>query len=213
MRRQGQVVPHTVNSITLLLPPNVHSPFFIDEVGNVSTSRFRPSAPKGAGTTSLSGGASVLELIPRYPLMGGWNYTFSYGYKQPLSMVLRRDPKKSSRHSLSVPFLIPLKDAAINDATLRVVLPEGASGITVATPFPIDSLEYSTTYSYLDTVGRPTVILRKTGCSDKHAVDIVIGYDYSTLKLMRKPIAVAAALLGVFSLTGTLTRLSWSLKA
>lgn len=112
----------------MTLPPNVYSPYFIDEVGNVSTSRFR-SSPKTSFTSSIKGPRpgdhSLLELTPRYPLLGGWNYTFSIGYQQPLQDVLRHDSRKG-RYVLAVPFLTPLKGIAVDEITFRIVLPEGA---------------------------------------------------------------------------------------
>jgi oligosaccharyltransferase complex subunit alpha (ribophorin I) len=122
------VTPHTLNNFAFTLPPNIYSPYFIDEVGNVSTSRFRPS-PR-VSTSSLSSSAknmakSHLQLTPRYPLLGGWNYTFSIGYKQPLQDVLRYDSKDSS-YKLAVPFLTDLKNAAFDEVVFRVILPEGA---------------------------------------------------------------------------------------
>ena len=204
------MVPHTLTSFTLLLPPGIHSPYFIDEVGNVSTSRFRPSPLPLPGMSSTA--ASQLELIPRYPLLGGWNYTYSYGYKQPLSSVLSVDKKRSGRHSLSVPFMTPLRNAAIDDVIIRVVLPEGATAITVAAPFPVDSVNHTTSYSYLDTSGRPTVEIRKIGCNERHALDIIVEFDYSTAQLLRKPVAITLALLAVFTVTAALRRVSWTLK-
>lgn len=69
---------------------------------------------------------SYLELTPRYPLMGGWNYTYSIGYKQPLEDVLRAD-KGGSKYTLAVPFVTPMKGVATDEVELRIILPEGAS--------------------------------------------------------------------------------------
>ena len=73
-------------------------------------------------------------------------------------------------------------------------------------------IEQITTYSYLDTVGRPTVIFRKTLCSERHGLDVHISYDYSTAKLLRKPMAISAIIAGCFVMAGILKRLSWSIK-
>ena len=137
MRRSGNAVsPHTLTAMAFILPPNVHSPYFIDEIGNVSTSRFRPSAPQPKHTTELAkpkrpAGHSVLEITPRYPLLGGWNYTFTVGYTWPLQDILRHDVHKG-RYVLAVPFLTPLKNVAFDEVTLKIVLPEGARWVTSA---------------------------------------------------------------------------------
>lgn len=127
-RSSGAASAHTLSTLAVSLPANVYSPYFIDEVGNVSTSRFRPS-PKSPFTANIKGtrssGLSLLELTPRYPLLGGWNYTFNIGWLQPLQDVLRHD-SATRRHVLAVPFLTSLKNIAIDDVTFKVVLPEGA---------------------------------------------------------------------------------------
>lgn len=125
---QRRASPLSITSLSYALPPNVHSPYFYDIVGNVSTSRFRPSAPSSAGVklpSQRKGAAySVLEIIPRYPLMGGWNYTYTVGYDAPLDDYLKQ--KGSGDYSLRVPFLTPIKDLAVDDVTIEIRLPEGA---------------------------------------------------------------------------------------
>lgn len=130
MRRQGQGTPHTLTSLNLALPKGVYNPYYIDEIGNVSTSRFRPSLP-AQGRLSGFGGNSLLEITPRYPLMGGWNYTCEVGYKQPLGDVLKYDAKKGE-YMLEVPFLTPVRGAAIDDVEVRIVLPDGARYVLVS---------------------------------------------------------------------------------
>ncbi|ORY50690.1 Ribophorin I [Leucosporidium creatinivorum] len=88
---QRRITALSITSLSLALPPNVHSPYYYDIVGNVSTSRFRPSTPAvtaGKLPSQRKGaGYSLLELIPRYPLMGGWNYTFTIGYDAPWGII------------------------------------------------------------------------------------------------------------------------------
>ena len=85
-------------------------------IGNVSTSHFR----SGAGRVKRP---STLELKPRYPLLGGWNYTFTVGWDMPLGDVLKA---QGSKKVLGVPFLTGWRDLLVDDAELRVILPEGA---------------------------------------------------------------------------------------
>ena len=127
MRRNGQATPHTLTTMAMALPPNIFSPYYIDDVGNVSTSKFRPS-PKVTQVprkTLAASQLSLLELVPRYPLLGGWNYTFSIGYKYPLGDVLKYS-KSEERYTLAIPFMTPLKGVATDRVELDVILPEGA---------------------------------------------------------------------------------------
>jgi oligosaccharyltransferase complex subunit alpha (ribophorin I) len=65
-----------------------------------------------------------LELKPRYPILGGWNYSFVIGYDVPLEDALKSDV--AGKKVLSVPFLTGYKDLAADVVELKIVLPEGA---------------------------------------------------------------------------------------
>ena len=115
--------------LTFRLPPTAHSPYYYDVIGNVSTSRFRAgSTPaiqaKSKSRTSPRLVDSQLELKPRYPILGGWNYSFVIGYDVPLEDALKSD--KAGKKVLSVPFLTGYKDLAADTVELKIVLPEGA---------------------------------------------------------------------------------------
>lgn len=224
MHRRQHVT--AVSSLSLQLPPSTHNPYFYDVVGNVSTSRFRPSS-----SSSLSGAASnkpllpsqkrrrepaVLDLQPRYPLLGGWNYSFTVGYDLPLGeFVKARGGGEKGRYVAAVPFLTPVKDVSIEDVRVEVRLPEGARcvssfplsppprrvprsrtaheswtralcrrDISVHAPFPLTSLSFPSTaspategnvaWTYLDSTGRPTVVMTKRACSDRHGQDVLV---------------------------------------
>ena len=116
--------------MTLNLPAAITNPYFYDIIGNVSTSRFRPaSLPKNAVRPAPKGTAgerhSILELRPRYPLLGGWNYTFTLGWDAPLGHSVSYDAKNGN-YILAVPFLTHIPHSAVDDAEVKVVLPEGA---------------------------------------------------------------------------------------
>lgn len=127
---------HVLTSLALHLPPGSTDAYFIDIIGNVSTSHFRPSPPApesisaplhvGAGARA----ASVLDVQPRYPLLGGWNYTFSVGWNNKLGEGGwgRKDEQSGANaYIVAVPFLTPITDVAVDKARTRIVLPEGAT--------------------------------------------------------------------------------------
>jgi oligosaccharyltransferase complex subunit alpha (ribophorin I) len=92
--------------------------YFIDDIGNVSTSRFRSNLRE-----------ANLELKPRYPLFGGWNYSFKVGWNGELKNYLRYIKGASDSYVLKVPFLEGPKQAEgveYERVVTRVVLPEGA---------------------------------------------------------------------------------------
>ena len=94
------------------------TPYYTDVIGNVSTSRFRSNKREAS-----------LEIKPRYPIFGGWNYPFRIGWDANLSTFLRA-LKQSNGYVLNVPFLEGPKQAegiTYEFVELRVILPEGAT--------------------------------------------------------------------------------------
>ncbi|KAL1408707.1 dolichyl-diphosphooligosaccharide--protein glycosyltransferase subunit 1 [Vanrija albida] len=181
-----------LTELTLRLPPTAHSVYYYDVIGNVSTSHFRPG--QGASTASLTGRAprvvdGTLEIKPRYPVLGGWNYSFTVGWDSPLSGALRVDAK-TGRHVLAVPFLTGLKDVVVDDEELRIVLPDGATDVEVFTPFPVDAIEHSVHKTYLDTTGRPVVTITKALVTENHAQNVYVSYNYPLSAQLQKPLIV-----------------------
>ncbi|GAA5821677.1 hypothetical protein JCM11251_000966 [Rhodosporidiobolus azoricus] len=243
-RRQNTLA---ISSLSLPLPPSAHNPYYYDAVGNVSTSRFRPSP-----AATLNGGAilpsqkklkaalnrtpALLEMQPRYPLMGGWNYTFTIGYDLPLSEYVRTRKEGKGHYVAAVPFLTPIRDVSVDKARVEVRLPEGARNIRVSLPFPLSSLRVpsvtpvpffgpnslprgssrnddgTVVKTYLDFVGRPTVVMEKEGVTDRHGGEVIIEYDLPPLvDLLQKPLACATALGSIFLLVIGAKRLRWSI--
>ena len=112
--------PATSALRTLILPLQVGSlnPYFTDDIGNVSTSRFRSNSRE-----------ANLELQPRYPVFGGWKYSFKVGWDASLRSFLRK-LKNGDGYVLRVPFLEGPKmgeGISYDKVDLRIILPEGAT--------------------------------------------------------------------------------------
>lgn len=93
--------------------------YFTDDIGNVSTSRFRSNLRE-----------ANLELKPRYPIFGGWNYSFRVGWNGNLKSHLRSVKGESDRYVLKVPFFEGPKQAEgieYERVVTRIILPEGAT--------------------------------------------------------------------------------------
>lgn len=110
--------PPTTAIKELKFPLKVGSltPYFTDVIGNVSTSRFRSNKRE-----------ANLEIKPRYPIFGGWNYPFRVGWDADLKKFLRK--LNGGGYILNVPFLEgPKMSEGIEYEfiELRVILPEGA---------------------------------------------------------------------------------------
>jgi oligosaccharyltransferase complex subunit alpha (ribophorin I) len=123
-----QMKYHILPAVSVNLPAGAHDAYFVDLNGNVSTSRFRPapSVPKG----QLARQTSYLELRPRFPLMGGWNYSHTVGWNQPLADVTAYD-RKNGTYIVAVPLLTPIATAVVTDLTFKIIMPEGATYATL----------------------------------------------------------------------------------
>lgn len=113
-----------MTELALKLPAGIHSVYYYDTIGNVSTSHLRvaPSPSQGG----LPGRSSLLELRPRYPLLGGWNYSFTLGWDSPLGDYAGWDAKEG-RYVVEVPIMTLFGGAVVEDAEVKVVLPEAST--------------------------------------------------------------------------------------
>ena len=211
-----------LSSLSFQLPPGAKDAWFIDQIGNVSTSRFRASSPNPALVTASAGlpasaalasKMSLLELQPRFPLLGGWNYSFSIGYTLPLSAggwtkrLLRSDD-----YITAIPLFTPLKDVAVDHVSTTIVLPEGASRLAVELPFDVDSVDNGLTKTYLDTLGRPAIRIEKQNCSPHHAQLVYVKYTLTHRANMVKVAAVAAVTAALLALTAVLQRVETKIR-
>lgn len=212
---------HILQSLTLHLPADARDAYFTDLIGNVSTSHLRAA---GAGAPSAQ-----LELRPRYPLLGGWNYTFTLGWDAPLDSAARWD-KDSGHWVVGVPVWTLVPGAVVDDARVKIVLPEGAEDVEVFPPFPPKSMTHETHISYLDTKGRPAVIFEYENLTDRHQGTIYVrGHSLCRCLLgilnimqvsyrvpfgahLRKPVAVATAFFAMFALAIGVRRVDFSLQ-
>ncbi|KAG0149640.1 hypothetical protein CROQUDRAFT_104978 [Cronartium quercuum f. sp. fusiforme G11] len=205
---------HILTGLTLELPAGAIDPYYIDIIGNVSTSRFRPSLPPSTSTSTKlkrkEAKSSKLELVPRYPIAGGWNYNFTIGYNLEAGRLLKQISK--GEYVLKVPFFTNVHDVPIDVATLRVRLPEGASNVKAFAPFPtVETRTDLIDKTYLDTTGRPTVFIKKLLCTDSHSGDIYISYSRPAYKSLQKPLAISGWMITIFFLAAGLRRFEWKI--
>jgi len=120
----GKTTPHILHSLRLELPPGIDNVYYYDLIGNVSTSRFNnaPAVLKGQPVVK----PSILEVKPRYPLLGGWNYTFTLGWDVDLAYAGAYN-KSSGEYMVEVPVMIAIPGAVVDNLEVKIVLPEGAT--------------------------------------------------------------------------------------
>ncbi|KAI3948527.1 hypothetical protein MKW98_019277, partial [Papaver atlanticum] len=155
------------------LPPRVHSVYYRDGIGNISTSHLRTSNSK-----------SELEIEPRYPLFGGWKATFVIGYGLPLEDFLFKSA--DGKRYLNFTFGCPLVNIVVDKFTMKVVLPEGSKEPSAIVPFPVDQ-HLETSYSYLDVVGRTVMVLEKKNVVPEHGIPFQVYYNFNPIFMLAEP--------------------------
>ena len=66
-----------------------------------------------------------MDVIPRFPLFGGWKIGFYFGYNLPTQGYLFTDVNDGSVYVLNTTFASQFPDIAIQELTVKVILPEG----------------------------------------------------------------------------------------
>ncbi|KAL1970184.1 hypothetical protein VTN77DRAFT_6589 [Rasamsonia byssochlamydoides] len=199
------------------LKPGSVDPYFTDDIGNVSTSRYRPGN---------KGREAHLELKPRYPVFGGWKYSFRVGWNNELSSFLRKSAEGTDSYVLKVPFLEGPKNPEgiqYEKVVVRVILPEGATNVRYeivegatsnGLPDPSQIVaNISKHRTFMDTVGRTALSLSVDNLSDEaRDSQLVVIYDYPFTAGLRKPLTIAAGLLAVFVTVWVIGNLDVSIK-
>ncbi|ERF73122.1 hypothetical protein EPUS_09196 [Endocarpon pusillum Z07020] len=190
------------------LKPGSVDPYFTDDIGNVSTSRYRPNRLRDAS----------LELKPRYPVFGGWKYSFRIGWNNHLGSFLRK-LKTDHTYILSVPFLEgPKMQEGIQyeHVQVRVILPEGAENVrwelVGGTGLPTLQSEVSLHKTFMDTTGRTALKLTAMNLVDEaREASLVVVYDYPYLAAFRKPLTIFVGVFGVFVAAWAIARVDTSI--
>ncbi|PRT53545.1 Dolichyl-diphosphooligosaccharide--protein glycosyltransferase subunit 1 [Wickerhamiella sorbophila] len=187
-----------VRQLMLSVPSPARDMYYVDLVGNVSTSRVQTSAE---GTR--------LEIHPRYPVVGGWHYNFTVGWTNPLGQFVHK--VGPNRYTAAIPLLTGPEDASYDEVSTKIILPEGATNIDFADVYG-NSAEVSTVYSYLDFQGRPALdVVHRKLVTDHRAGLLLVSYDYSLLAALRKPLILATAVFCVFVTAFYGSQINWSL--
>ncbi|KAM1019762.1 hypothetical protein ACFX15_040364 [Malus domestica] len=166
------------------LPPRVHSVYYRDEIGNISSSHLRTEYLK-----------SDLEIEPRYPLFGGWKATFVIGYGLPLEDFLFESP--DGRRYLNFTFGCPLAETVVDKLTVKVVLPEGSKNPSAVVPFSVEQ-HLETKYSYLDVAGRTVVVLEKRNVVPEHNSHFQVYYTFNPVFMLAEPLMLVSTFFFVF---------------
>jgi len=182
-QRNRNQAPAHIPVMVEFLPLDANDVYYRDEIGNVTSSFF-----------FQDGETSKLELVPRFPLFGGWKTGFYIGYNLPLSGYLFTDSSDSSKFVLNITFACDFEDAYIEDLTVRIIMPEGARNWEFETPFAIDGQSNDLHFTYLDTTGRPVLVLNKKNVVPRnHNRHFQVAYVFSRFSMFQEPLLLIGA--------------------
>jgi len=187
-----------IKSIKTVLPSAARDVYYRDEIGNISTSNM------------LTQHDSVeVELRPRFPLFGGWQTRYYLGYNVPAYQYLYN---KGEKYILKMRVIDHVFDEFVVDKlTVKIVLPEGSTGIKLKAPFGVDQGEQEIHKTYLDTVGRPVVVLSKNNLVEGHIQDFEVHYTFKKVLLLQEPLLCVAAFYILFITVIFIVRLDFSI--
>ncbi|KAL5475024.1 hypothetical protein EMCRGX_G027071 [Ephydatia muelleri] len=189
----------SVKSYSTILPASAKDVYYRDEIGNISTSHLREGDD-----------AVELELRPRFPLFGGWQTRYYIGYNVPTYEYLYHS---GSHYVLKMRFVDHIfDDQVIDDAKLKVILPEGAKNIVLKAPYSVQEQPREVLHTYLDTVGRPVVVATKSNLVEQHIVDFELHYDFEVFLLLQEPLLVVFVLYLFFLFVVVLVRLDFAIR-
>jgi len=185
-QRNPQASPAVIAYFKTVLPPSAADVYYRDDIGNITTSNM-----------NINQRGLVVDLIPRFPLFGGWKTAFYMGYNLPLHQYLFTS-SSTGRYILNTTFGVSTDDVVTDDYTIRIILPEGAKDIQVNTPFLVDSQSSTTHFTYLDTTGRPVVVLNKKNIVPEHDRYFQVSYTFSSMSLFSEPALLIGAYFSFF---------------
>lgn len=189
----------SVKSFRTVLPASAMDVYYRDEIGNISTSHMK-----------VLDDSVELDIRPRFPLFGGWKTHYVLGYYVPTYEYLYNS---GDNYVLQMRFVDHIfDDSVIDKASVRIILPEGARDIKLKTPFPVTRLDDRRHYTYLDTVGRPVIVLEKSNLVEQHIQNFEVHYKFKKLLMLQEPLLVVMVLYLLFLLVVIYVRLDFTIS-
>lgn len=188
----------SIKSFKTILPAAARDVYYRDEIGNISTSHLKEMDD-----------SVELELRPRFPLFGGWKTQYYIGYNVPSYEYLYN---KGDKYLLKMRLIDHVfDDQVVDHLTVKIVLPEGSKNIKLKAPYEVTEGKKQLHFTYLDTIGRPVIVLHKSNLVEQHIQDLELHYTFQKLLLLQEPLLVVGAFYLLFILVIIYVRLDFSI--
>merc|ERR1711978_723435 len=190
----------SVKNFKTLLPASSKDVYYRDDIGNISTSHMK-----------VMDDAVELDLRPRFPLFGGWKTHYVIGYNVPSYEYLFYSGDKHVLNMRLVDHIFD--DMLVEEAEVRVILPEGVSNIELKTPYSMTRREDGLHHTYLDTTGRTVVHLYTNKLlTEQHIQDFQISFTYPHRSMVTEPLLLVSFFFFFFLVTIIYVRLDFSIS-
>lgn len=192
---------YVANTFSLHLPKQAHSLFYQDVLGNITTSNTRFESSKVS-----------VEAVPRFPLIGGWQTHFTFGYSLPTSAFVKSSGLMGK--TLVMDVLPSLQNAYIKNLTINTAVPEFSTKVgggvltsstffTASDPFRTVKTSSGKKNHYFDLFGRPMQTLELSNISPELAdvgLEFYVKYNFNDLMKFKEPAMLLAFLAVIMSL-------------
>eukprot|EP00879_Flechtneria_rotunda_P014045 GHRR01014673.1.p1 GENE.GHRR01014673.1~~GHRR01014673.1.p1 ORF type:complete len:262 (+),score=98.55 GHRR01014673.1:400-1185(+) len=108
-------------------------------------------------------------------------------------------------------FSTSFDDVWVERLTTRIVLPEGAQHIKCTLPFQGVQQSWDKKFTYLDTVGRPVLVLQMDNVVPEHNKMFAIDYSFTFGAMMREPLLLISVFACFFALASVYSRLDFTI--
>lgn len=188
-----------VQNFKTVLPASARDVYYRDEIGNISTSHMR-----------VMDEAVELEIRPRFPLFGGWKTNYYIGYNVPSYEYLMAS---GNNFVLKMRFVDHILDnLVIDEATVKVILPENTKNIRLVPPFKVKRGDDQLHHTYLDYSGRPVVVAHKSNLVEAHIQEFELHYTFDRVSLVQEPLMVIVAFFLMFLVVIVYVRLDFAIS-
>mmetsp|Transcript_32690 Transcript_32690/g.23623 ORF Transcript_32690/g.23623 Transcript_32690/m.23623 type:complete len:203 (-) Transcript_32690:62-670(-) len=183
------------------MPVHIQGLSYYDFIGNISTSH----AIRLEDDHRVS-----FEIQPRFPVCGQWKTDWHQGYNSPTKYHLYT--KQDNTYVFDYSFMHAYDVLLVEDYTLEIVLPLGATDIQVNLPFDVDEQYYEEYFSTLDFFGRTKIVIKKENVfSEMHSENFQITYKFDPIMLLSKPLLCSLTFLSFYLISIFLSRIDVSL--
>ena len=143
----------------------------------------------------------MVDLKPRWALLGDWNCTWDLSYNVPTDEILRQSTSGSNfRFEYNVAHLLEGIPSDVYE--FKVAFPEGASFLShqfIGVKQP-DSIDITKSWSYMDWLGRPTLVFTFSDYLPKadNNAKVIIEYSLQSTLIFIEPIYLMCGLMLCF---------------